>query len=111
VLEGINFSNIDPYNWTGEPETDDMVRMTLHNYGIKVNEELGRYKREKFNISVGDELPAGVIKLAKVFIAKKRKLKLVINWQVVMVIKVLLHVLFVQKTCLSLKMEHRLILF
>ncbi|HLO39293.1 MAG TPA: DNA-directed RNA polymerase subunit beta [Lacibacter sp.] len=75
VLEGINFSNIDPYNWTGEPETDDMVRMTLHNYGIKVNEELGRYKREKFNISVGDELPTGVIKLAKVFIANKRKLR------------------------------------
>ena len=75
VLEGINFSNIDPYNWTGEPETDDMVRMTLHNFGIKVNEELGRYKREKFNISVGDELPTGVIKLAKVFIANKRKLR------------------------------------
>lgn len=52
-----------------------MVRMTLHNFGIKVNEELGRYKREKFNISVGDELPTGVIKLAKVFIANKRKLR------------------------------------
>jgi len=75
ILEGINFSNVDPYNWTGEPETDDMVRMTLHNFGIKLNEELGRYKREKFNISVGDELPTGVIKLAKVFIANKRKLR------------------------------------
>lgn len=75
VLESINYENIDPYNWTGEPETDDMVRMSLHNYGIKVNEELGRYKREKFNISVGDELPTGVIKLAKVFIANKRKLR------------------------------------
>lgn len=75
VLESINYENIDPYNWTGEAETDDMVRMTLHNYGIKVNEELGRYKREKFNISVGDELPTGVIKLAKVFIANKRKLR------------------------------------
>ena len=75
ILEGISFDSIDPYNWTGEPETDDMVRMTLHNFGIKVNEELGRYKREKFNISVGDELPTGVIKLAKVFIANKRKLR------------------------------------
>jgi DNA-directed RNA polymerase subunit beta len=75
VLESISYENIDPYNWTGEPETDDMVRMSLHNYGIKVNEELGRYKREKFNISVGDELPTGVIKLAKVFIANKRKLR------------------------------------
>ncbi len=75
ILEGISYDSIDPYNWTGEPETDDMVRMTLHNFGIKVNEELGRYKREKFNISVGDELPTGVIKLAKVFIANKRKLR------------------------------------
>ncbi|HNF70189.1 MAG TPA: DNA-directed RNA polymerase subunit beta, partial [Chitinophagales bacterium] len=56
-------------------DTDDKVRMILHNYGIKVNEELGRYKREKFNISVGDELPTGVLKLAKVFIANKRKLR------------------------------------
>ncbi|MBK7569802.1 MAG: DNA-directed RNA polymerase subunit beta [Bacteroidetes bacterium] len=75
ILEGISYDSIDPYNWTGEAETDDMVRMTLHNFGIKVNEELGRYKREKFNISVGDELPTGVIKLAKVFIANKRKLR------------------------------------
>ena len=42
---------------------------------IKVNEEVGRYKRESFNISIGDELPAGVLKLAKVYLAKKRKLK------------------------------------
>jgi len=42
---------------------------------IKFNEELGRYKREKFNISIGDELPAGVLKLAKVYLAVKRKLK------------------------------------
>ena len=47
----------------------------LHNYNIKYNEELGRYKREKFNISIGDELPAGVLKLAKVYLAQKRKLK------------------------------------
>ena len=47
----------------------------LHNYNIKYNEELGRYKREKFNISIGDELPAGVLKLAKVYLAVKRKLK------------------------------------
>ena len=75
ALEGIDFLGVDPRAWTGEAETDDMVRMSLHNYTIKVNEELGRFKREKFNISVGDELPNGVLKLAKVFIAKKRKLK------------------------------------
>src|SRR5690606_16127013 len=47
----------------------------LHNYSIKYNEEVGRYKREKFNISIGDELPAGVLKLAKVYLAVKRKLQ------------------------------------
>ena len=52
-----------------------MVAKLLHNYIIKFNEELGRYKREKFNLSIGDELPAGVLKLAKVYLAKKRKLK------------------------------------
>jgi len=51
------------------------VKMMLHNYNMRVNEETGRYKREKFNISIGDELPSGVLKLAKVYIAKKRKLK------------------------------------
>jgi DNA-directed RNA polymerase subunit beta len=42
---------------------------------MRVNEENGKYKREKFNIAIGDELPSGVLKLAKVYIAKKRKLK------------------------------------
>jgi DNA-directed RNA polymerase subunit beta len=54
---------------------DDQINTLLHNYNIKYNEELGRYKREKFNISIGDELPAGVLKLAKVYLAVKRKLK------------------------------------
>ena len=49
--------------------------MILHNFNIRANEETGKYKREKFNISIGDELPSGVLKLAKVYIAKKRKLK------------------------------------
>ena len=49
--------------------------LLLHNYNIKFNEELGSYKREKFNICIGDELPAGVLKLAKVYLAVKRKLK------------------------------------
>ena len=52
-----------------------MITRLLHNFNIKYNEEVGRYKREKFNVSIGDELPAGVQKLAKVYIAKRRKLK------------------------------------
>jgi DNA-directed RNA polymerase subunit beta len=67
--------NVNPLGWTSDAKTDDSINVLLHNYSIKYNEELGRYKREKFNISIGDELPAGVLKLAKVYLAVKRKLK------------------------------------
>ena len=62
--------------WTTDSETNVMlVEDLIHNYKIKVN-DLTRYlRREKFTISVGDELPAGILKLAKVYVAKKRKLK------------------------------------
>ena len=74
-LSTIDFQNVNPLGWTGDKKTDDLLNTLLHNYNIKYNEELGRYKREKFNISIGDELPAGVLKLAKVYLAVKRKLK------------------------------------
>ncbi|MBS1729978.1 MAG: DNA-directed RNA polymerase subunit beta [Bacteroidetes bacterium] len=74
-LSTIDFQNINPLGWTNDAAIDDQINTLLHNYSIKYNEELGRYKREKFNISIGDELPAGVLKLAKVYLAVKRKLK------------------------------------
>ena len=74
-LRGLDFANINPLGWTADAKVDDQINTLLHNYSIKFNEELGRYKREKFNISIGDELPAGVLKLAKVYLAVKRKLK------------------------------------
>ena len=75
LREQIEYSEVDYTNWTSEKHTNALIARLLHNYSIKVNEEVGRYKREKFNISIGDELPAGVLKLAKVYLAKKRKLK------------------------------------
>jgi DNA-directed RNA polymerase subunit beta len=75
TLTTIDYQNINPLGWTGDEKTDDSINTLLHNYNIRYNEELGRYKREKFNISIGDELPAGVLKLAKVYLAVKRKLK------------------------------------
>jgi DNA-directed RNA polymerase subunit beta len=75
VLTTIDYQNVNPLGWTGDEKTDDAINTLLHNYNIRFNEELGRYKREKFNISIGDELPAGVLKLAKVYLAVKRKLK------------------------------------
>jgi DNA-directed RNA polymerase subunit beta len=74
-LSGVDYQNVNPLGWTGDAHTDEQINILLHNYNIKYNEELGRYKREKFNISIGDELPAGVLKLAKVYLAVKRKLK------------------------------------
>ncbi|RAI99697.1 DNA-directed RNA polymerase subunit beta [Chitinophaga skermanii] len=74
-LVNIDFQNVNPLGWTTDDVTNDQINTLLHNYSIKYNEELGRYKREKFNISIGDELPAGVLKLAKVYLASKRKLK------------------------------------
>ncbi len=74
-LSNIDYLNVNPLGWTGDAKTDELINILLHNYTIKYNEELGRYKREKFNISIGDELPAGVLKLAKVYLAVKRKLK------------------------------------
>ena len=75
TLSAIDYQNVNPLGWTGDKATDDAINQLLHNYNIKYNEELGRYKREKFNLSIGDELPAGVLKLAKVYLASKRKLK------------------------------------
>jgi DNA-directed RNA polymerase subunit beta len=75
TLGSIDYQNVNPLGWTGTKETDDLINQLLHNFNIKFNEELGRYKREKFNLSIGDELPAGVLKLAKVYLASKRKLK------------------------------------
>ncbi len=74
-LSQLDYQNINPLGWTTDAKVDDQINTLLHNYNIKYNEELGRYKREKFNISIGDELPAGVLKLAKVYMAVKRKLK------------------------------------
>ncbi|MDP2688356.1 MAG: DNA-directed RNA polymerase subunit beta [Aequorivita sp.] len=61
--------------WTTDDETNVLVADLMHNYKIKENDLQGNLRREKFTISVGDELPAGILKLAKVYIAKKRKLK------------------------------------
>ena len=74
-LANIDYQNVNPLGWSGDEKVDELINVLLHNYNIKFNEELGRYKREKFNISIGDELPAGVLKLAKVYMAVKRKLK------------------------------------
>ena len=61
--------------WTTDAKINAHVSELIHNYKIKVNDLQGVLRREKFTISVGDELPAGILKLAKIYVAKKRKLK------------------------------------
>ena len=73
-------SSIEDYNtvsgadWTADEEKNALVNTLINNYKIKFNDLQGVKNREKFTISIGDELPTGIIKLAKVYIAKKRKL-------------------------------------
>ena len=70
-----DFTHLTKGMWTTSSETNRLVADLIHNYKIKENDLQGSLRREKFTISVGDELPAGIKKLAKVYIAKKRKLK------------------------------------
>jgi len=74
-LQGIDYLNINPSKWTTDKKKNETIKLLLHNYLIKYKEIDGEYKRKKYNISIGDELPAGIIRLAKVYIAKKRKIK------------------------------------
>jgi len=70
-----DFEHLTKGTWTTDKKINKLVNELIHNYKIKVNDLQGSLRREKFTISVGDELPAGIVKLAKVYIAKKRKLK------------------------------------
>ena len=70
-----DFAHLVSTKWVTDKSTNDIVSQIIHNYKIKENDLQGSLRREKFTISVGDELPSGILKLAKVYIAKKRKLK------------------------------------
>ncbi len=70
-----DYTHLTQGSWTTDKELNKQVGELVHNYKIKVNDLQGNLRREKFTISVGDELPAGILKLAKIYIAKKRKLK------------------------------------
>jgi len=76
MLAGVeDYTHLTKGSWTTTQETNELITDLIHNYKIKENDLQGALRREKFTISVGDELPAGIKKLAKVYIAKKRKLK------------------------------------
>ena len=75
ILLSLDFLIINSESWVRDDEISDLVNRVVHNYTMKYNDLLGAYKRKKFQVTVGDELPNGIVKLAKIYVAKKRKLK------------------------------------
>ena len=75
MLGEIDFLNVAADKWTGDAHLESLVEKTINNYIIKYKEADAVLKRDKYNLTNGDELPAGIIQLAKVYIAKKRKLR------------------------------------
>ncbi len=76
ALAAIDYQNVNPDKWTTDKETNNLIKELLNNYNIKHREIYGRYARNKFIATVGDELPSGIVQMAKVYLAKKRKLKI-----------------------------------
>ena len=74
MLHGINYDTINLSKWTADAHTNDLIRQTIVNYLRKSKEIDAELRRRKFDISIGDELPSGIMQIAKVYIAKKRKI-------------------------------------
>jgi DNA-directed RNA polymerase subunit beta len=74
MLQEIDFMNVNPGKWTTDKAKNDIIKKLLHNYIIRCKEIDSGLKRKKYNVTIGDELPTGIIQMAKVYIAKKRKI-------------------------------------
>ncbi len=75
MLLGLEYLMVNPNKWTTDKEKNELISQLINNYVIKHKEILGIFNRKKFVATVGDDLPNGIVKMAKVFVAKKRKLK------------------------------------
>jgi DNA-directed RNA polymerase subunit beta len=75
ILNTLDFTTLNPDKWTADKEKNELIKQMINNYNIKFKELLGVFNRKQFVASVGDELPNGIVQMAKVYIAKKRKLK------------------------------------
>ncbi len=74
-LERINYENVSPIKWTADKNTNALIRQLINNYLIAFKEYDAELKRIKYNVTIGDELPNGIMQLAKVYVAKKRKIR------------------------------------
>ncbi len=75
ILQDIDYQNVNPAKWTTDKSKNDIIKTLINNYLIRYKEYDAIYKRKKYNATIGDELPAGIIQLAKVYVAQKRKIK------------------------------------
>ena len=76
LLQSIDYMNVNPNNWTTDDDKNNLICQMILNYIMKVKKHEAVARRKRYNVTIGDELPAGIIQLAKVFIAKKRKLSI-----------------------------------
>jgi DNA-directed RNA polymerase subunit beta len=75
-LQGIDYLNVNPNKWTTDKDKNDMIAALANNFIMKYKEAEAVARRKRYNVTIGDELPAGILQLAKVYIAKKRKLQI-----------------------------------
>lgn len=75
-LQELDYLSINPAKWTTDKDKNDLIFRVINNYIMKHKEAEAFARRERYNVTIGDELPAGIIQLAKIFIAKKRKLSI-----------------------------------
>jgi DNA-directed RNA polymerase subunit beta len=75
-LQEIDYLTVNPAKWTTDKHKNDLIFRVINNYIMKYKEAEAVARRERYNVTIGDELPAGIIQLAKIFIAKKRKLQI-----------------------------------
>ena len=75
ILQEIDYQNVNPGKWTTDKSKNDTIKTLINNYLIRFKEYDAIYKRKKYNATIGDELPIGIIQLAKVYVAQKRKVK------------------------------------
>jgi len=75
LIDKIDYENINPVKWTSDKNTNNLIKQLINNYLIAHKEYDAELKRIKYNLTIGDELPTGIMQLAKVYVAKKRKIK------------------------------------
>ncbi len=75
-LQDMDYLSVNPSKWTTDKDKNDMIFKVINNFIMKYKEAEAVARRERYNVTIGDELPAGIIQLAKIFIAKKRKLQI-----------------------------------